>query len=248
MINVNEKKEFSILEVIVLILIPATMLTATYIFIGLLDPPIPSILLFCLLAVPFLLIFEIAVVLCASKKETEAYSLGSAFGNYEKMGIGKIIAYGAALFVFAGVMYITIAPLETKFWAPVSNSLAQITPEYFNWGNNVEILKQYPKSIILLTCFAYFFLNVIGQAIEELFFRGYITSKISRFGYFAPLIITVLFSLYHFWLPFGILFRICVFLPISLVAWKKKNIYIAIVAHGLCNLFPTIFFIISVCL
>jgi membrane protease YdiL (CAAX protease family) len=60
------------------------------------------------------------------------------------------------------------------------------------------------------------------------------------------LIITILFSLYHFWSPLNNLFRIAVFFPASLIIWKKKNIYISIVFHCLCNLLSTISFIITV--
>jgi membrane protease YdiL (CAAX protease family) len=150
------------------------------------------------------------------------------------------------LFAFAGIMSVTVAPLENNLFAPISNKLTQSMPAYFDW-NNIEYFKQYSKDILLLTCVSYFILNVIvGPIIEELFFRGYLTSKISRYSNFAPLIITILFSLYHFWLPFGNLFRISIFFPAALIAWRKKNIYISIVFHCLCNLLATVSFIISV--
>lgn len=154
--------------------------------------------------------------------------------------------YGAAQFIFSGIIYVTIAPLENYLLAPISNKLAQLTPEYFSWSN-FEYLKQYSKEILLLTCVGYFILNVImGPIIEELFFRGYLTSKISRFGNYAPLIITILFSLYHLWLPFNNLFRFSVFFPAAFIAWNKKNIYISTVFHCLCNLFSTVSFILTV--
>ncbi|NLT40253.1 MAG: CPBP family intramembrane metalloprotease, partial [Clostridiales bacterium] len=62
----------------------------------------------------------------------------------------------------------------------------------------------------------------------------------------APLIVTVLFSLYHLWLPLENIFRIFAFFPAAFVAMKKKNIYITIAFHCLCNLFSTAGFIISV--
>ncbi|MBI9093986.1 MAG: CPBP family intramembrane metalloprotease [Sphaerochaeta sp.] len=110
----------------------------------------------------------------------------------------------------------------------------------------MEYLRQYPQNILLITCIAFVALNVIiGPIIEELFFRGYLTSRISRFGKWAPVIVTVLFSLYHLWLPFNNVFRIVIFLPAAYVTWKERNIYISIVFHCLCNLFSTISFIIA---
>lgn len=183
----------------------------------------------------------------ASKKEIGTYCMSSSFSNYNKISKWKIFLYGMILCAFASVMSIVIAPLENSLLFPLSNAVSQLTPEYFDW-NSIEYIKQYPRNIVALTCIVYFLFNVlIGPIVEELFFRGYMTSKISRFGSFAPLIITVFFSLYHFWLPFNNLFRIFAFFPAAFVAWKKKNIYIAIVFHCLCNLFSTVSFIIAVC-
>lgn len=238
--------EQSILKTAAFIFVPVAIFTAVYIFLGYLQTALPSILMFFLLAVVMLFPFEIGVVLRASKKEYGKYSLKSAFYQYTPMSPWKIFIYGFLLFGFAGLMSITIAPLENNLLAPLSDKIAQVMPQYFNW-NHIEQLKLYSKEVLFITCTGYFICNVlIGPIIEELFFRGYLTSKLSRFGDFAPVIVTVLFSMYHFWLPFNNLFRICAFLPAAWVAWKKKNIYIAIVFHCLCNLFSTIGFIIAV--
>lgn len=242
----NVQKEMSLLKILGMIFIPSSILTTVYIITGGLNQTIPSRLLFYFWATLILFPIELGVVLSASKKDYGSYSLKSAFTNHEKMSWWKIFLYGAFLFGFAGMMSATLAPLESSLFAPISNKLTQSLPVYFDW-NNMEYLKQFPKDILLLTCVVYFILNVIvGPIIEELFFRGYLTSKISRFGNFAPLIITILFSLYHLWLPFQNLFRIAIFFPAAWIAWKKKNIYISIVFHCLCNLLATVSFIISV--
>ncbi len=238
-------ENISLTKLFGLVFIPTSILTISYIVLGLLQNTIPSILLFFLLALLILFPIELFVVLNASKKKHGSYSLKSAFANYEKMSWWKILIYSLLLFGFAGLMSVIVVPLENILTAPFADKLSNILPEYFNW-NNLEYLKTYSNNILLITIVAYFILNVfIGPIVEELFFRGYLTSKISRFGRFAPVIITVLFSLYHFWLPFNNLFRIAIFLPAAYIAWKKKNIFISIVFHCLCNLISTISFIIA---
>ncbi len=191
-------------------------------------------------------LFQIIVILKESKKTFGSYSLKSAFDNHEKMPLVKIFIYAVVLFGFAGIMSVTITPLENELFSHLRENFNQITPEYFNW-NNLENIKQYSSSVVAVTCVVYFLFNVfICPIVEELFFRGYLTSKISRLGFYAPLIITILFSLYHFWLPFDNIFRMFAFFPAAFIAWKKKNIYIAIVFHCLCNLFSTVSFIIAV--
>lgn len=242
----NVQKEMSLQKILCMIFIPTSILTIVYIITGSLQHTIPSLLLFYICATLILFPIEIGIVLNASKKEYGSYSLKSAFANYNKMSWWKIFVYGTFLFAFAGIMSVTIASLEDNLFAPISNKLTQSMPVYFDW-KNIEYFKQYSKDILLLTCVGYFILNVIvGPIVEELFFRGYLTSKISRYDNFAPLIITILFSVYHFWLPFNNLFRISVFFPAALIAWRKKNIYISIVFHCLCNLLSTVNFIISV--
>ncbi|NLZ52442.1 MAG: CPBP family intramembrane metalloprotease [Thermoanaerobacteraceae bacterium] len=190
--------------------------------------------------------YQIYVVLSGSKREYGRYSLKSGFSNHQKLSWWKIFIYGLLLLTFAGIMSVTIAPLENMLFAPITKRLTHIIPPYFDW-NNMDYLKHYSKSILWLTCVIYFILNVfIGPIVEELFFRGYLTSKISRFKSYTPFIITVLFSLYHFWLPFNNLFRIIIFYPAAYLAWKKNNIYISMVSHCLYNLISAINFIVAV--
>lgn len=114
---------------------------------------------------------------------------------------------------------ITIAPLENMLFAPISDWLSELLPAYFDW-TNLNYLKNYSRPTLILTAVVLFILNgFVGTIVEELFFRGYLTAKISRYGKNAPLIITVLFSLYHFWLPFNNLFHIIAFYTAFYITW-----------------------------
>ncbi|MFN7252423.1 MAG: lysostaphin resistance A-like protein [Anaerobacillus sp.] len=237
----------SVWKVLLLVFVPTSILTISYLIVGhILGETIPTLLIFFILALSILFPIQLYVVFSASKKEFGRYSLKSAFSNYQKLSWWKIITYAALLWAFAGVMSATIAPLEEMFFAPITERFSNILPTYFNW-TNFDYLENYSRNILLLTCGVYFILNgFIGPIVEELFFRGYLTQKFSRFGNYAPFIITVLFSFYHFWLPFNNLFRIIAFYPAYYIAWKKKNIYIAIVFHCLCNLISAFGFILAV--
>ncbi|MDQ0257768.1 membrane protease YdiL (CAAX protease family) [Evansella vedderi] len=242
----NVRDNLSIWKVLLLIFLPTSLLTLTYLLVGyLLGDTIPTILIFFLLAMFLLFPIQIFVVIRASKKEYGSYSLKSAFSNYQKLKWWQIFLYAALTWGFAGLMTITIAPLENMLFASVSKQLFDMLPPYFDWSN-IDYLLNYSTNILLFTCVMFVILNVfIGPIVEELFFRGYLTAKMSRFGNYTPFIVTVLFSLYHFWLPFNNLFRIIAFFPAFYLAWKKKNIFIAIGFHCLCNAFSTITFIVA---
>lgn len=233
-------------KVILLVFVPTILLTGVYVILGYVQDTIPSLLLFYTLTIFILFPFELGVVLWASKKKFGSYSLRSAFVNQEKANWIRTLIYGILLFGFTGIVLFTIGAFENQLTSPISSKLAEITPDYFDW-NNLENLRQYPKNILLLTFIIFGVFNIlVGPIVEELYFRGFLTSKISNFGKWAPVIITVLFSLYHLWLPLQNLFRICAFFPAAYFAWKEKNIYISIVFHCLINLYSTTSFILAV--
>ena len=76
---------------------------------------------------------------------------------------------------------------------------------------------------------------VAGPILEEVYFRGYLLPRISRFGAWAPLINTVLFSIYHFFTPWQNIGRIIGLLPMIYATWWKRSIYVSMGAHVLGN-------------
>jgi uncharacterized protein len=76
---------------------------------------------------------------------------------------------------------------------------------------------------------------VAGPIVEEVYFRGYLLPRISRFGAWAPLINTVLFSIYHFFTPWQNIGRIIGLLPLVYFVWWKRSIHISIAVHVLGN-------------
>jgi len=72
--------------------------------------------------------------------------------------------------------------------------------------------------------------------VEELYFRGYLMSRISRFSIWASVITIALWAFYHFWAPWSFLTYLLAFIPIAFVVLKTKNLYIAIIGHMMANL------------
>ena len=189
---------------------------------------------------------EVGVILSASKKENGEYSLKSAFVGQEKLPVWKILIIAFIFFGMAGLLSAFVAPIENQIFAEMRATILNNLPIGFDW-TNYEYMKLFSKPILILTCVYYGVFNVlIGPITEELFFRGYLTSHYKKQSSFLPILIAVLFSLYHFWLPFNNVFRILVFAPVAYVAYKKKNICISIWFHCLCNLFSVVGFVLAV--
>lgn len=239
-----KQKEMTILKLFTMTVLPSAILIALYIIIGMLWQGIPSLVLFMILSLMILFVFEIGVLLSANKKEYGNYGVKIAFSNLEHLPWWKIFIYAFVLFGFAGLMSITIGPLEDMIMSGVSDKLYALLPAYFDW-TNIELMKQYSKGMLILTSILYITCNVfIFPIIEEIYFRGYLTNALKSHGILAPILVTIAFSLYHWWLPFNNIFRICAFIIVAIIAYKKKNIYISIVFHCLCNLLSSISFVV----
>ena len=224
---------------------PAVVFSSSYLVLGLFCS-IPHILLFCILGTFLLVPAELAMILKASKSEYGEYSLRSAFAGQEKPPICKTLAVAFIFFIIAGLLSVLIAPVENQLFAGLRSNILNRLPGGFDW-TNYEYLKAFSRPVRIITCVYYAAFNVfVAPITEELFFRGYLTSHYEKQTPFTPIIITVLFSLYHLWLPFNNLFRIFAFAPAAYLAYKKKNIYISICFHCLCNLFSTLNFILVI--
>lgn len=224
---------------------PAAVLSLSYLLLGHFCN-IPHILLFCILGTFILIPMELGVIIWASKKEYGAYSLKSAFAGQEKIAVWKMLLIAFVFFGIAGLLSIFVLPVENQIFAAMRSNVLNNLPAGFDW-TNFEYLKSFSKPILILTCVYYSIFNVlIAPVTEELYFRGYLTSHYKKQSSITPILIGVLFSLYHFWLPFNNVFRILAFIPVAYVAYKKKNLYISIYFHCLCNLFSVIGFVLTV--
>ena len=227
------------------IFMPTIVLSLSYLILGHFCS-MPYILLFCILGTVILVPMELGMIISASKKEYGTYSLKSAFEGQEKLALWKIVLIAFIFFGIAGLLSAFVAPIENQIFAEMRATLLNNLPIGFDW-TNYEYIKSFSKLTVVVTCIYYCIFNVIlGPVTEELFFRGYLTSHYKTQNAFTPILIAILFSLYHFWLPFNNIFRILVFAPVAYVAYKKKNIYISIGNHCLCNLISCIFFVLEI--
>ena len=224
---------------------PTTVLSLSYLILGHFCN-MPHILLFCILGTVILVPMELGMIISASKKEYGTCSLKSALEGQEKLALWKIVLIAFVFLGVAGLLSAFVAPLENQFLSKIRAAVLNNLPIGFDW-TNYEYIKSFSKPTLIFTCVYYCIFNVlIGPIIEELFFRGYLTSHYKKQGVLTPILIAVLFSLYHFWLPFHNIFRILAFAPVAYVAYKKKNIYISIWFHCMCNLFSVVGFVFLV--
>jgi uncharacterized protein len=78
--------------------------------------------------------------------------------------------------------------------------------------------------------------GIVGPVTEELYFRGHLLPRIDRYGRWAPVLNTALFTLYHMWTPWRWPQVFFGFLPASWLAWRKRTVWLPMTMHVIVNL------------
>jgi hypothetical protein len=186
-----------------------------------------------LLAILFVMIpVELGYLIYQGRKMHDTNSLEGVVVYREPIPIWQYFVLVVPMLLWAGLMFIVSAPLDGL----LSDALFGWLPDWYFFANFTENISDYSSSALIVTVVLSLVLNgIAGPIVEEMYFRGYLLPRISRFGRWAPVINTLLFSIYHFWSPWQILTRIISVLPwVSAVYWKR-NIYVGMLTHVLLN-------------
>jgi len=217
-------------------LLPGLVFTIIYVLIvrSTARNGVPPLLAFLIAGSLFLVPFELGVLLHQSKKRNRSFSLKGIVGFRNRIPKWQYVALPALLFVW--VYFIALAvnpPLER---ALVERFFSWVPQPYF-LESLVDQAARYSRPLLVVSAVISLFLNgLLGPIVEELYFRGYLLPRLSGLGSAAPLVNSVLFSLYHFFTPWQNPLRILALTPVFYVVWLRKNIYVGIIVHCLMNL------------
>lgn len=142
------------------------------------------------------------------------------------------IAVGLAIwFIFTLIAWISL--LET--W--VIDRLPSWVPDSIRQFAQTNAEGDLPSAgvVAALLVIAFVFNGLLGPMTEELYFRGYLLPRIDRYGIWAPVLSTFLFSIYHIWTPWRWPQIAVGFLPLALAAWRTRSIYVSMIAHVTIN-------------
>jgi membrane protease YdiL (CAAX protease family) len=224
-------RQHSIARSVVLHLLPGALITAFYIGVApvVRDLGFPS-LMALYLAIAFVLIpLELGYLFYRARRE--GVSLDRVVLYREAAPREQLVGLVLVTFIWASIIAMLLfQPLDEFFtdtfffWLP-------------DWFFMVEDFAQYSTAALVVTwVFGLLANGIAGPVVEELYFRGYLLPRIARLGGWAPLLDTVLFSLYHFFTPWANVGRIVALLPMVYATWWKRNIYLGMVVHLLWNI------------
>jgi membrane protease YdiL (CAAX protease family) len=225
--------QHSLLKSLGLHVLPGILTTAAFLlFKPLLGPSGYPPLLAFLLAVllvdrPVLL----GVMLVAGKRRNGRYSLEGVVLYRDK------VSWKTFALIFVGAFVVIYILMMVMI--PISNLL---TDSLFSWLPDWMFLEEqtqyqaYDKSVLLVTLVLQLVLTGVALPwIEELYFRGYLLPRLSRYGRWAPLPGGLFFGLYHVWQLFGFPTVFLLGTALGYVVWWKRDIRISVGLHVFAN-------------
>jgi membrane protease YdiL (CAAX protease family) len=180
--------------------------------------------------------FEAGYLFSQGKRASRRLSLRGAILYREPMPWWQYIALILPLLVWAFAALSLLLPVgaglrESAFsWMPAVFLAADAPPD----------ATLYSQSALVVTAvFLFIFTGIVVPVVEELYYRGHLMARMSRWGWWAPVVSTALWSLNHLWQPWQIPGFIVAFLPIVLVVRWRRNAYISLAVHTIGNMLNT---------
>jgi membrane protease YdiL (CAAX protease family) len=226
--------QHSFIKSVALHLLPAVFVFTFYILaapfvIGLGFPPGLALLLgFLFIGTPI----ELGYLLYLGKKRNGTFSLRGIVLYRERIPIWQYFVFFVLLLAFAFSVLFLISPV-TEFLA---ENVFSWLPKFLLPDGSSSYPPFAPTAILVTLILGLIFDGIVNPIIEELYFRGCLLPRISRFGWLAPLMSAFLFSLQHYWQPYNFPLIFLIQLAIVYVVWWKRNIYISMLAHCAGNL------------
>jgi membrane protease YdiL (CAAX protease family) len=175
--------------------------------------------------------FQIWHLFSEGRKRNGRWSLEGIVLYWESMPLWQYFVLVPAFIVAAFLIDAVTSPIKTA----LVNSLPWL-PQWFEM-RDASLLAAYARPALVITFAFYLLLNgIAGPIVEELYFRGYLMPRLSRFGRWTPVVETALFTLYHFWQPYYWITQFLFMLPIVCAVSWKRNIKLGILIHVALNL------------
>ncbi len=137
------------------------------------------------------------------------------------------------------IVFIVYAVLIMGIATPVSGMIKETMFSWLpEWYTSYDLgLDQNSSRTILICSFLAFLLidGILNPVVEEIYFRGYLMPRLSRFRFWSVVMHAFLFALAHFWQPWNLLQIFILVAPIYYVVWKTRSLYISIIIHCLAN-------------
>jgi membrane protease YdiL (CAAX protease family) len=235
--------QHSLVKSFLLHLTPGVLVTAAFLILKpLLDstgfPPLLAFLLAVLLVdIPFMF----GVMLNAGKKLNGRFSLEGVVQYRQKVSWKTFLLVFVGTFVVVYALVMLVAPLSTF----LAETLFSGLPDWLFLEEQTQY-EAYSKGILIAVFVLQLALTGVALPwVEELYFRGYLLPRISRYDKWAPLLGGLFFGLYHVWQLYGFATVFLLGTALGYVVWWKKDVRLSISLHLVANVVARLAFLIA---
>ena len=149
----------------------------------------------------------------------------------------------ALIFIGAFVVVFLLITLITPINTFLTEQLFSGLPKWMFLEEQSQY-QAYAKNILVITfTFQLVLTGFVLPWVEELYFRGYLLPRISRYGSWTPLIGGLFFGLYHSWQLFGFFTVFLLGTALGYVVMWKRDIRLSISLHIFANAFARLTFL-----
>ena len=178
----------------------------------------------------------------------EGKKLNGRFGLEGVVLYREKVSWKTFAWVFVGafiVMYLLLM-LSVPINALMAESVFSWLPRWIFMGDST-LYEGYAKNALVLVFMLHLLITgIILPWVEELYFRGYLMPRISRYEKWAPLIGAFFFGLYHVWQLFDFVGVFLMGAGLGYVVWWKKDIRLSISLHLFANALVRVFLLMSI--
>ena len=201
----------------------------------------PPLLAFLLAVVLIDIPFMLGVMLNEGKKLNGRFSLDGAVLYREKVSWKTFALVFAGAFVVVNILMRLVTPIS----AFLTEGLFSGLPDWIFLEEQTQY-EAYAKNILVVVFTLQLVLTgIILPWVEELYFRGYLMPRISRYWKWAPLLGGLFFGLYHVWQLYGFPIVFLLGVAFGYVVWWKKDIRLGISLHVFGNAFLRLMFLMA---
>ncbi len=225
--------QHALLKSVGLHVLPGLLTTVAFlVFKPLLDPSgYPPLLVFLLAVLLVDLPILLGVMLYEGKQRNGRYSLEGVVLYRDKVSWKTFALVFVGAFVVVYILMMVMIPVSNFLTASLFSGL----PDWMFLNEQTQY-QAYTRNVLLVTFTLYLVLiGVVLPWVEELYFRGYLLPRLSRYGKWAPLLGGLFFGLYHIWQLFGFPTVFLLGVALGYVVWWKRDIRISISLHVFQN-------------
>jgi membrane protease YdiL (CAAX protease family) len=231
--SINSYFQQSLLKSIVLHILPGALVTLGFIILKrLLDssgyPPLLAFLL-AILLIDLPLMW--GIMLYEGWKQNGRFSLDRVVRYREKVSWRTFIVVFLGAFIVAFALITLASPLTDFLKERGFSGL----PQWMYLEEQAQYQSYAKKVLVIIFAFQLVLTGVVLPWTEELYFRGYLLARITRYRKWAPLIGGLLFGLYHSWQAFEFVSVFLLGAALGYVVWWQRDIRLSISLHIVAN-------------